>query len=85
MTSSGKNGLKEQTRILVKILRIFGLFLFAYLPGIVMAIIMGFDFNGRKYMTPIMAAGLLTRSNSLLSPLVYVWRYPECRYTFLFD
>ena len=75
------NHLKEQKRILVKILGIFVLFLFTYLPGIVMSIIMGFDFNGRKYITPIMAAGLLTRSNSLLSPLVYVWRYPECRYS----
>ena len=76
--------IKDQKRILVKILGILGLFVLTYSPSIVLTIILGVDFEHKeRYMTVFLISLFLGISNSVLSPLVYVWRYPECRYMFL--
>ena len=73
--------MKDQTRILVKILGILSLFVFTYVPHMVICIILGMDFdNKQKYMFPFILTLFLGMSNSFFSPIVYVWRYPECRY-----
>ena len=62
-------------------LAITGVFVITYLPLNVMMVIISFDYENRKsYMTPYFSTILLWMSNSILSPCVYVWRYPECRY-----
>ena len=76
--------IREQKKILMKILAIVGLFVCTYLSNLVVTIIIAFDFeNRRKYITPMLATAFLGFSNSVLSPFVYVWRYPECRYKLL--
>ena len=75
--------MKEQKRILLKILGILVLFLATVGPGIVMAIVIGIEYNRKKYETPFFATGMLGICNSFLSPVIYVWRYPECRYMLL--
>ena len=75
-----ENFIKEQKVIFTKLLGIFGLFLLTYVPGIVMVTILAFDFDRARYTTPYLTTRLITMCNSFLSPLVYVWRYPECRF-----
>ena len=76
--------IREQRTILMKILAIVGLFVCTYIPNLICIIIASFDFDNReKYTTFILVTAFLGFFNSVLSPFVYVWRYPECRYTFL--
>ena len=86
LSSNGREyHMKEQKRIFLKILGILCLFLFTSVPGITMTIVLGIDYDNRaRYATPLLAMVLLGLSNSFFSPLVYVWRYPECRYVFNF-
>ena len=73
--------MKQQKQILAKILVIIGVFVITYLPMTVMFIVLAMDYGNRKsYMTAFFCTALLGMSNSILSPCVYVWRYPECRY-----
>ena len=46
-----------------------------------MMIIITVDYeHWRRYMNVYFSSTLLVMSNSIISPVVYVWRYPECRY-----
>ena len=79
--SGQRNYIKQQKRILTKILVIIGVFVITVLPVNIMMIIIALDYvNMESYTTAFFGTALLGMSNSILSPCVYVWRYPECRY-----
>ena len=79
--SGQQNYIKQQKRILAKILVIMGVFVMTVLPVNIMMIVIAMDYVNRKsYMTAFFITALLGMSNSILSPFVYVWRYPECRF-----
>ena len=68
----------------MKILAIVGLFVCMYLPSLVVLTVVSIDFQNREnYTVPVWMTTLLSLCNSVFSPFVYVWRYPECRYKFL--
>ena len=79
--SSGREvHMKQQKKILLKILAITLVFVLTFLPFNVMWMIFAIDFDNRKhYMTAYFVTMLLWLSNSMLNPCVYVWQYPECR------
>ena len=79
-----QNHMKQQRRILMKILAITGVFIITYLPYNVMMIIITVDYeHWKRYMDIYFSSTLLVMSNSIISPVVYVLRYPECRYTLM--
>ena len=87
--SSVNGGGNEQARlqriILTKMLAITGLFVVTYFPSLIMMFFMALDYDNRKkYVTMYFVFVLLSFTNSILNPVVYVWRYPECRYKLLF-
>ena len=79
-----RNHMKQQRMILMKILAITGVFVVTSLPYNVMMIIITVDYeHWKRYMNFYFGSILLIMSNSIISPVVYVWRYPECRYMFM--
>ena len=82
--SGQQNHMTQQKRILIKILAITGVFVLTYLPYNVMMIIITVDPENWVSYEPALESSLsLVFANSILSPCVNVWRYPECRYTFV--
>ena len=83
--SEQQNYINQQKLILLKIFVIIGVFVITVLPVNVVMIVIAMDYANRKsYMTAYFSTILLGISNSILSPCVYVWRYPECRYKLMF-
>ncbi|XP_062601018.1 beta-2 adrenergic receptor-like [Saccostrea cucullata] len=77
---------KYQARILIKLSAILGCFMLLYTPMIIINIIDIINTdpsNKRVILTWQSFAGLLVLLNSFINPFLYVWRYTECRYTFL--
>ena len=78
------NRIGLQKVILAKMLAITGLFVLTNLPALVMMMIMAVDYDNRKkYFTVYFIFVLVSMTNSILNPVIYVWRYPECRFTLL--
>ncbi|XP_056001615.1 melanocyte-stimulating hormone receptor-like [Ostrea edulis] len=77
---------RSHARILIKLSTILGCFTFLYTPMIVLNII---DVSNtspvlkKRILTWQSFTGFLILLNSLINPFLFVWRYTECRYTFL--
>ena len=84
MTDRRRERARLQRIILTKMLFITGLFVVTYFPSLIMMFFMALDYDNRKkYLTPYFIFVLLSFTNSMLNPVVYVWRYPECRFKLL--
>ncbi|XP_048755531.1 melanocortin receptor 3-like [Ostrea edulis] len=77
---------KSQAKILINLSAITGAFMVLYTPMIVMSMIDIFDKNPAMKKTILMLQsrfGVLVLLNSFVNPFLFVWRFLECRYTFL--
>ncbi|XP_061187007.1 sphingosine 1-phosphate receptor 1-like [Saccostrea echinata] len=75
----------NQARVLIKLSAIIGSFMLLYTPLIVINVIVVVVDNNmaETLLTWQSFAGFLILLNSFLNPFLYVWRFTECRYTFL--
>ena len=75
---------KYQARVLIKLSAVTSSFMLLYTPLIILnaAVVLNEDL-AKSLLTWQSFAGFFILLNSLLNPFIFVWRFTECRYTFL--